>query len=140
MSKLVKCCFCGEEIQPWEGRNPYPVNDNEKAVCCKKCDIKIVLPIRKQFGYDRQAYLAYLEEGGMDDKEVLENMKLKKTLAVRLFERTPAGTYVQRTFNEKELEEYGKVLTQAIHEAKALREKYSQLAELEEVFDAIDLL
>ena len=42
----MKCCFCGKRIEDFECNNPSPVNNDEDAVCCNKCNNKIVVPRR----------------------------------------------------------------------------------------------
>ena len=41
-----RCCVCGCEFWDRTGCNPYPVVDDENAVCCDACNKKIVIPIR----------------------------------------------------------------------------------------------
>jgi hypothetical protein len=39
------CCICGKEFEGW-GNDPCPVVMDEKAKCCDKCDMEVVLPAR----------------------------------------------------------------------------------------------
>lgn len=40
-----KCCICGKKFVGW-GNDPWPVNMDEKARCCDKCNSEKVLPAR----------------------------------------------------------------------------------------------
>lgn len=39
----MKCCLCGMEMYSYNGNNALPV---KKGLCCDKCNIFKVLPIR----------------------------------------------------------------------------------------------
>ena len=39
----MECCFCKKDVGEY-GNDPYPVK--EDAVCCDKCNLEIVIPIR----------------------------------------------------------------------------------------------
>ena len=57
-----KCCICGKKFVGW-GNNPWPVNIDEKARCCDKCNDTFVIPAR--LGYD-------ISELGYDNSEEQE--------------------------------------------------------------------
>lgn len=65
----------------------------------------------------------------------------KKNIPERVFARSKDGTYAhvpERTGEEHE--KYQKMLKEAFAEMKQIKEKYGNLAELEEVIDAIDMV
>jgi len=39
------CCICGKKFFGW-GNNPYPVVEDENALCCDDCDMEYVVPAR----------------------------------------------------------------------------------------------
>ena len=39
------CCICGQKFTGW-GNNPYPVVDDDDAMCCDMCNQTRVLPAR----------------------------------------------------------------------------------------------
>lgn len=49
MTELLKCCICGDLIEPHpvsdraEGNNAQPVKDGR---CCDKCNLHVVIPVR----------------------------------------------------------------------------------------------
>lgn len=55
MLKIKKCCFCNKEIDIIGQNNPSPVNNEEGAVCCNRCNFNIVIPARMKQG-DRKYY------------------------------------------------------------------------------------
>ena len=40
------CCICGKECENEWGNNPWPINKNENARCCDKCNMSEVLSAR----------------------------------------------------------------------------------------------
>ena len=40
-----KCCFCGKTINGF-GNNPDPACTIPGAICCDKCNEKVVIPVR----------------------------------------------------------------------------------------------
>lgn len=40
------CCICGKECENEWGNNPWPINNDENARCCNKCNDEIVIPQR----------------------------------------------------------------------------------------------
>ena len=32
------CCICGKECENEWGNNPWPINNDENARCCNKCN------------------------------------------------------------------------------------------------------
>lgn len=50
-----KCCLCGTKITDMTSHNPFPVRPEswygeKKNRCCKKCNNRIILPIRMRYG------------------------------------------------------------------------------------------
>ena len=44
---IESCCFCKVEMTDiYKTHNPYPLNKNEDAACCKKCCDDLVGPAR----------------------------------------------------------------------------------------------
>lgn len=41
-----KCCLCGNSCENEFGNNPYPLNTDEEARCCDKCNAELVIPAR----------------------------------------------------------------------------------------------
>lgn len=41
----TKCCLCGCDIEGY-GNNPWPLNNDEDARCCDKCNADKILPAR----------------------------------------------------------------------------------------------
>ena len=35
------CCICGKEFEGY-GNNPYPLVEDENAVCCDECNVKVI--------------------------------------------------------------------------------------------------
>jgi hypothetical protein len=42
---IIKCCFCGCDIDNGYGNNPEPLKSYPNR-CCDKCNIEIVIPER----------------------------------------------------------------------------------------------
>lgn len=53
MEKAKKCCICGKEFVGW-GNNPWPVNNDDDAVCCDDCNLLYVIPARMQNLYSKK--------------------------------------------------------------------------------------
>lgn len=45
MKNYITCCFCGN-TEEGIGNNPWPVNQDENAYCCSRCNQTIVIPAR----------------------------------------------------------------------------------------------
>lgn len=43
--RYYTCCICGQTFVGY-GNNPWPVNDDENAECCNRCNIDIVVSSR----------------------------------------------------------------------------------------------
>lgn len=43
--KFYTCCICGQLFFGW-GNNPWPVVQDENAVCCDACNFGVVIPAR----------------------------------------------------------------------------------------------
>lgn len=39
------CCICGGWFEGW-GNNPWPIVNNDDAICCDKCNAEKVIPER----------------------------------------------------------------------------------------------
>lgn len=42
---LKTCVLCGKTFRGW-GNNPWPLSDDEDAVCCDECNGTRVIPAR----------------------------------------------------------------------------------------------
>jgi len=54
LNNVFTCCLCEKQSNGW-GHSPEPLNNEEDALCCKKCNDEKVIPERirdatRQFG------------------------------------------------------------------------------------------
>jgi len=59
---MTKCCLCGQEFDGF-GNNPWPLNNDENARCCDKCNAEKVIPARIMQVYSKKE----IKEGEADD-------------------------------------------------------------------------
>lgn len=50
---MTKCCLCGQEFEGF-GNNPWPLNNDENARCCDKCNAEKVIPARIMQAYSKK--------------------------------------------------------------------------------------
>ena len=59
MSRKIKCCICGKEIDRMLGNNPDPVK--KRGSCCSECDETIVIPARAKEYYENKENITRIQ-------------------------------------------------------------------------------
>lgn len=89
---MKKCCFCNKKLSNIEHtESPKPLVNNSKAVCCLKCYLEKIEPLKKKELMLSQ--LKNIDESiffhsvyGSDDKKVDELKKNKEDLVNEYYE------------------------------------------------------